>query len=96
MSKRDTYISKMKSQLDELNRSMEGLENKAQDAKVEAKEKYNEELAKLRAQSKLAVAKLEELTEASEDNWDTMTASMEKVRDAFTHSFHYFRSQLKA
>lgn len=95
MSKRDTYIAKMKSQLDELNRSMEGLGNKAQDAKMEAKEKYDEELGKLRAQSKLALAKLEELEEAGEDNWESMIASMEKVRDAFTHSFHYFRSQLK-
>ncbi|MBI3229115.1 MAG: hypothetical protein HYZ45_02695 [Burkholderiales bacterium] len=95
MSKKDTYIAKMKSQLDDLEQAMDDLGNKADEAKADAKEKYHEELAKLRAQSKLAMSKLDEMKSASEENWESMTASMEKVRDAFTHSFHYFKSQLK-
>jgi hypothetical protein len=31
---------------------------------------------------------------ASEETWETMVTEMEKVRDAFTHSFHYFKSQV--
>ena len=96
MSKKDAYIAKMKLQLDELNTAMDDLGNKAQEAKLDAKEKYDEEMAKLRAQSKLAVAKLDELKDASEDKWEEMVASAEKVRDAFTHSFHYFKAQLKS
>ena len=95
MSKKDAYIAKMKLQLDELNASMDELGNKAHEAKLNAKEKYDEEMAKLREQSKLAVAKLDELKAASEDSWESMAASVEKVRDAFTHSFHYFQAQLK-
>jgi len=94
MSKRDEYITKMKHQLDELNAKMAKLETKAQAAKDEARDVYKEEMGKLRHQSKLAVAKLDELKASSEDKWDTMVAEMEKVRDAFTHSFHYFKSQL--
>ncbi|MBL0121569.1 MAG: hypothetical protein IPP88_02185 [Betaproteobacteria bacterium] len=94
MSKRDAYIAKMKLQLDELNDNMTKVEAKAKEAKAEALDKYKEEMSKLRKQSKLAVAKMEELKATSEDTWETMVAEMEKVRDAFTHSFHYFKSQL--
>ncbi len=94
MSNRDTYIAKMKLQLDELNAKMSQLEAKAKEAKEDARAVYKEEMRKLRHQSKLAVAKLDELKAASEDTWETMVAEMDKVRDAFTHSFHYFKSQL--
>jgi hypothetical protein len=94
MSKRDAYIEKMKTQLDELNAKMSELEAKAQEAKDDARAKYREEMGKLTNQSKLAVAKLEELKAAGEDKWETMVTEMEKVRDAFKHSFNYFKSQL--
>lgn len=94
MSKRDDYIEKMKLQLDEANTKMSELEAKAKEAKAEAREKYAEEMGKLRHQSQLAVSKLEELKAAGEDSWDGMVAEMEKIRDAFVHSFKYFKSQL--
>ena len=94
MSNRDAYIEKTKLQLDELNAKMNRLEAKAKEAKEEARDKYKEEMGKLRRQSQLAVAKLDELKAAGEDSWEAMVAEMEKVRDAFTHAFHYFKSQL--
>jgi len=95
MSKRDAYVAKMKLQLDELNAKMALLEAKAKEAKADARDKYNEELGKLRHQSKLAVAKLDELKASGEDKWEAMVAETEKIRDAFIHSFNYFKSQLK-
>ena len=95
MSKRDEYVAKMNLQLDELNGKMDELEAKAKEAKAEARDKYKEEMGKLRDQSKLAVAKLEELKVSGEDKWEAMVAEMEKTRDAFTHSYNYFKSQLK-
>lgn len=94
MSKRDDYIAATKLQLDELNASMSKLEAKAQEVKEDARDKYHEEMRKLRHQSKLAVAKLDDMKAAGEDSWDAMVTEMEKVRDAFKHSFHYFKSQL--
>ena len=94
MSTRNEYIIKMKLQLAELNAAMAKLETKAQAAKDDARGVYLEEMRKLRHQSKLAVIKLDELKASSEDNWHTMVAEMEKIREAFTHSFHYFKSQL--
>ncbi|MEF8724982.1 hypothetical protein E4Q23_04685 [Candidatus Accumulibacter phosphatis] len=94
MSKRDDYIEKMKLQLDKTNTKMNELDAKAKVAKADAREKYEEEMGKLRQQSQRALAKLEELRVAGEDSWDTMVAEMEKIRDAFVHSFKYFKSQL--
>jgi hypothetical protein len=94
MSKRDEYIAKMKLQLDELDAKMDKLEAKATVAKEGARAKYKEELAKLHQQSKLAKAKLEELKAAGEDKWESMVTETEKIRDAFIHSYNYFKSQL--
>lgn len=94
MSKRDAYIAKMKLQLDELNVKMNDLEAMAQEAKADVRDRYREEMKKLRHQSKLAVAKLDEIKAAGESSWEAMVAEMEKMRDAFIHSFHYFKSQI--
>ena len=94
MSKRDEYTAKIKTQLDDLNKQMDELSAKAKDAKEDAREAYNAEMAKLRHQSKLAVAKYEELKVAGEDTWDKMVAEMDKISDAFVHSFKYFKSQI--
>lgn len=94
MSKRNAYIAKMKLQLDELDTKMNELEAKAQEAKADVRDKYREEMRALRHQTKLAVAKLDEIKAAGEGSWETMVAEMEKMRDAVTHSFHYFKSQL--
>ena len=94
MKTKETYIAKMKLQLDELDVKMKALEAKAKDAKEAAHDKYVEDMAKLREQSTLAKAKFDDLVEAGEDKWDNMVVEMEKVRDAFAHSFNYFKSQL--
>lgn len=64
------------------------------DTKQEARAKHREEVARLRHQSKVAAAKLEDLRSAGEDSWEAMVAEMDKLRDAFVHSFHYFKSQI--
>jgi hypothetical protein len=94
MTNKDSYIAKMKLQLDELDVKMNALEAKAKDAKDAAHDKYVEEMAKLRHQSTVAKSKFDELVDAGEDKWDSMVEEMDKVRDAFVHSFNYFKSQL--
>ncbi|MEO8312189.1 MAG: hypothetical protein ABI520_13525 [Caldimonas sp.] len=92
-TKREEYTAKMKLQLDNLNAKMDALEAKTKEAKADAREKYKVEVSKLRHQSELAVAKLNEITAAGEDSWEKMVVEMEKVKDAFTSSFHYFQSK---
>ena len=57
MSNRETYIEKMKLQLDELDEKMAKLEAKEQEAKQDAREKYREEMTKLRQQSQAEVVR---------------------------------------
>jgi uncharacterized membrane protein len=94
MTTRDIYINTMKLQLDELNEKMNQLESRAQEAREDVRDKYKAEMRKLQQQSKLAVAQLDELKATGETTWDAMVAEMEKVRDAFIHSFSYFKSQI--
>ena len=95
MSKRNEYTENMKLQIDELNAKMNLLDAKAKEAREDARDKYKAEMTKLRHQSSLAIDKLEELKAAGEDSWEKMVTEMEKIRDAFTHSFSYFKSQIK-
>ena len=93
-TKRSEYTAKMKRELDALNAKMDALQAKAGEAKAEVQQKYKSEMSKLRHQSQLARAKLDEISAAGEDGWDKMVAEMEKLRDAFAHSFRYFKSQI--
>jgi chromosome segregation ATPase len=88
------YVEKMKTQLDELNAKMDKLQASAQDAKADAQDKYKQKMAKLRHQSKLAKVKLDELRSAGDDAWEATVAEMDKLSDAFKHSFNYFKSQV--
>jgi chromosome segregation ATPase len=88
------YVEKMKTQLDELNAKMDKLQVSAQDAKADAQDKYKQEMAKLRHQSKLAKVKLDELRSAGDDAWEATVTEMDKLSDAFKHSFNYFKSQV--
>lgn len=94
MSTRDDFTAKIKLQLDELNAQMAQLDAKNKEDKADAREAYEVEMNKLRQQSELARAKYEELQIAGEDSWEKMKAEMEKIRNAFAHSFSYFKSQI--
>lgn len=95
MSKRNEYIEKMKVQLDELNAKLDEMDAKKDAMSAEARKKYDEQMTELRAHSTKALAKLNEIKEASGDKWESLVAEGEKVLKAFVHSFNYFRSQLK-
>ncbi len=94
MTSRESYIGRMKAELDILDAKMSHVEAQAAEARADIREKYQQEMAKLREQSRLAGVKLDEMRASGEDSWEKLKTEMEKVRDAFTHSFRYFRSQL--
>ena len=87
MSKRAEYIDKMEVQLDKLNKKMHDLEATAKEAKEEARQKYKDEMVKLREQAKVTAGKMDELKAAGVDSWEHMVADMEKMHDNFTRSF---------
>jgi len=91
---RDEYTAKMKRQLDELNTRIDTLQAKAHEAQEDIRAAYQVDLTKARHESKMAMAKFEEMRTAGEGSWDKMAAEMDKIRDAFINSFKYFKSQV--
>ncbi len=94
MKTRDQYVAKMKSQLDDMNAQLDKLEAKSKSARKEMQAKYKQEMADLRVQSNKANTKLDEIKNAGSDAWKSSVAEMEKIGDAFKHSYNYFKSQL--
>lgn len=91
---REKYTKRMKGQLDDLNLTITSLERRAMEAAEDVREAHYRELAELRRQSRLAVAKLSEVRAASEESWEKMGAEMDKVRDSFVQAFNFFKTQL--
>lgn len=94
MSKRDEYAASMKQQIDEMNQNIDKLERKAKQASNAVEMKYDEQVARLRAQVKQAKTRLDELKSASENTWEKMTDEVENVAKALKQSYNYFKSQL--
>jgi hypothetical protein len=94
MSTRETYIAKMKLQLDEFNAAIDELEIKAGKATGIARKKYRAEMVMVHRQAQLFLGKLDELKSSSEDAWVDLAAGVDKTREAFVHSFHNLQSQL--
>ena len=91
MSTRDEYIEKLKAELDDLNARLKEFEAGAKAVGAQAKANLEEEYERLKAQSADAREKFQNFREEG-----LMTrADMDRVRDAFVHSVHYFKSQLK-
>ena len=95
MSRRAEYIEKMRLQLDALNSQLAELESKGMAAQAEFQENHKEQIAQVRSHYQSALAKMEEVREASEEKWESLVADGEKVHKAFVHSLNYFKSQLK-
>ena len=90
MTQRAEYIEKMEIKLNKLNEKMKEIGASTKEIKAEAQQKYKDEMGKLREQSKVTAAKLEELKTATTDSWEGMVSDMEKMHDAYTHAFFSF------
>ncbi len=96
MTARDTYIERMKLELDRLNDQLSSLEARASHARQEARDQYEVELIKLRGHSRDALTQWEALKTSSEQSWHEWASDMDRLHDAFTHAFRDFKAQLGA
>lgn len=92
MTRRDDYVNQMKQQLDALNLQMSKAESQVTAARDDARTMIRQELATLRQRSKQAAYQFEVMKAAGEEAWEAMVADMDKLRDTFSQSFHYFKS----
>ena len=94
MKNRDEYVTKLKGQLDRWNADMAKWEAQAKVAQADAKKRFEEQLATVRAQREKALYNLKLLEGASQaawsdfargadEAWDRMRAAMEKASTHF-------------
>jgi hypothetical protein len=70
------------------------VQDKAKGAVATASAGYTQAVSKLRDQSKLAGAKLDELKAAGEAAWDTQVAQMDKLHGALKDAVAVFKSKV--
>jgi len=68
------------------------LENRVKLSRDGIKDTYHDQIVHLREQSKVAMAKLDEVKTASEHGWEVMVTEMDNIRDAFSHAFRNTKS----
>ena len=95
MPKRDVYIEKMKSQLDELNVHIAELEEKAKRVKDHTHSTYETQINKMKPMAEAITSTLHQVKSAGEDRLTHLAEESDKVYKAFLHSYHYFKSQIK-
>ena len=81
METKDAYKQKMKKQLQESKAQIDLLAAKAENAGADVKLKYAQELDKLRDKQRIASEKLKAVEEASDDAWEKVKATTDKVVD---------------
>jgi len=91
MSKRDVFIAKMKSQLDEWKDELHKLEAKAGNAEAGVRDKYHEAIEELRERRATAEAKLDEIRHVGEEAWEELEDEAEKAWKALVASVDVFR-----
>ncbi|MCC5962866.1 MAG: hypothetical protein JJU09_07035 [Rhodobacteraceae bacterium] len=76
---RDTYVEKMKAKLDEWNAEIAKFEAQTRQAQADAKGKYEDQLAEMKAQRDAMETRLQEARESNEKAWNDIREGMEKA-----------------
>jgi len=96
METKDSYLKKMKAELDDLNYKWNiernKIEAKAQHAKVEVKKKYEEKLKTLQKKREKMSQKLDQIDVASEDAWRDIKEGVDNAWQSLNEAIKKARS----
>ena len=96
METKDFYLKKMKAELDDLNYKWNiernKIEAKAQHAKVEVKQKYEEKLKTLEKKREKMSQKLDQIDVASEDAWRDIKEGVDNAWQSLNEAIKKARS----
>jgi chromosome segregation ATPase len=95
MSTREDAVAKLKKQIDDVNAQISEIEAKAEEVGAKSRDDFDRQMDQLRDHARQMQSKLEEMRGAGEDAWDRIIEESRKLRDAFVHSYNYFKSQMK-
>ncbi|MEE4278811.1 MAG: hypothetical protein V2I82_10140 [Halieaceae bacterium] len=92
---RDQLIEKLKTQLDEVNASIDTLEARYDAASADVEEEVQQRLRDAKAQREKAEQKLREIREAGDEAWEDLKEDAEHTWKALKNSVNYFKSHFK-
>jgi len=92
---RKAYIDKMKSRLDDLDENIGKLEQRGEKVEASIQQEFKEKLAELRQNRDHLQARIGEMRETSEQEWEKLQDQVEHTWKAAKNSFHYFMSHFK-
>lgn len=87
MSLKDTYIEKLKVQLDEWSADIDALEARGEQVDTELRSKYQDKIEELRYQKTLAQGRITELQEAAEEAWEEIKNGSENIWGTVKQTF---------
>ncbi len=95
MEKRDEYVEKMKTQLDQWNAEIAKWEAKARESQVEARADFDKRIEVVRQQREEALYQLRLMQAAAGDAWMEMVRGTDeawaRMREAFDKASSHFR-----
>ena len=87
MTARDSYVRKLKEQLDRWNAELSKLEAKAKQPLVGMKDAYEKQLKELRGRRNVVQRQMEEIQKAGDHAWDQLREGADVARKAMEESF---------
>ncbi len=95
MTKRDEFIAKMKSRLDEWNLDVDKLEDKIRKVKAELKEIYQTQIDELRKKRREGDRKLEQIRTAGEGKWEHLKTEAENAWVVMKDALETFKTRYR-
>ncbi len=93
--KRDAYLAKLKTRLDEWNADINKLEAKASQLNEESKAQYRIQIENLRTKRTELEQKISDLRKASEEAWTDVKGGVEGARKALDEAIQSARTRFK-
>jgi chromosome segregation ATPase len=94
-NQREDYQKKIEAQLNEWRDDIDRLKVKAKAATAEAKQKYEESINKLELKMTEGKSKLRDLTDSSEDAWETVKEGADSIWDTMKATFSEVKEKFK-
>jgi len=95
MNKREQYLAKLKSQLDEWNTELAKWEAKARSAQADMRIEYEKQIDAFRRQRDQAIEQMHKVQSATGDAWNDLVRGADdawaKMREAFERANSLFR-----
>lgn len=95
MRLKDTYIEKLKAQLDEWSAQIDSLELTAQQVDTEVRASIQAHIDDLKAKRDEALQKLAELQDATEEAWEEVKKGSETVWETIKQTFEHAKAKFE-